>query len=128
MILAGFKSRWMIPFSCAASSASMIWRAIARASASGMALATSRTRKGSSIDELEDKKSRAARFLEAVDGRDVRMIQRREELRFTLESGNSVRVGDEELRQDLDRDLAPELCVARAVDFAHAAGADRADD
>src|SRR5205814_544887 len=36
------------------------------------------------IDELEDKKSRAARFLEAVDGRDVRMIQRREELRFTL--------------------------------------------
>ena len=33
-----------------------------------------------------------------------------------------------ERRQDLDRDVAVEPCVARAVDFAHAAGGDRRDD
>ena len=31
-------------------------------------------------------------------------------------------------RQDLDRDLAPEPRVARAVHLAHAAGAERRDD
>ena len=35
LILAGFRSRWMIPFSCAASSASAISRANDSASASG---------------------------------------------------------------------------------------------
>ena len=33
LILAGFRSRWTMPFSCAASSASAIWRAMANASA-----------------------------------------------------------------------------------------------
>ena len=31
LMLAGFRSRWTIPFSCAASSASAIWRAMASA-------------------------------------------------------------------------------------------------
>ena len=31
-------------------------------------------------------------------------------------------------RQDLDRDVAPELAVARAIDFAHAASSERRDD
>jgi hypothetical protein len=33
---AGLRSRWMIPFSCASSSASAIWRAITIASSTGM--------------------------------------------------------------------------------------------
>ena len=31
-------------------------------------------------------------------------------------------------RQDLDRDVPPQLGVARAIDLAHAAGAERRDD
>jgi len=37
MTFAGFKSRWMMPFSCAASSASVIWRAITSTSSTGSA-------------------------------------------------------------------------------------------
>ena len=37
-------------------------------------------------------------------------------------------VGREVRRQDFDRDVAPELAVARAIDLAHAAGAERRDD
>lgn len=36
LMLAGFRSRWMMPCSCAASSASAIWRAIAMTSTSGI--------------------------------------------------------------------------------------------
>jgi hypothetical protein len=32
LMFAGFKSRWMMPWSCAASRASATWRAIARTS------------------------------------------------------------------------------------------------
>ena len=40
--------------------------------------------------------------------RDVRMIQRREDLRFALEPGQSLAVGRERFGQDLDRDLSLE--------------------
>ena len=64
-------------------------------------------------------------FFESVDRADVRMIQRRERPRFALESRQPRRVAGERLRQHLDRDLAAELAVARAVDLAHAADADQ---
>ena len=74
----------------------------------------------SSITRARD----AAAVLEAVDLRDVRMIQRGERLRFALEARQAVGVGRERLGQDLDRDVAIELRVARAIDLAHAACAD----
>ena len=43
---------------------------------------------------------------------------------FALEAGEPVGVGGERRRQDLDRDLALQLRVGRAIDLAHAAGAD----
>ena len=54
----------------------------------------------------------------------LRMVQRREHSRFALEAREPVRVGGEGARQDLDRDVAPELAVAGAIDFAHPADAD----
>ena len=66
--------------------------------------------------------------LEAVDRRDVRMVQRREQLRLALEARESLGVAREERGQNLDRDVATELGVARPVDFAHAAGAEPGDD
>ena len=56
--------------------------------------------------------------------RDVRVIQRREHLRLALEPREPVRIGRERLGQHLDRDVAVQPRVARAIDLAHPAGAD----
>jgi hypothetical protein len=63
-----------------------------------------------------------------VDRRDVRVIQRREGLGFTLEAREAVGVVRERLGQNLDRDVAIQLRVAGAEDLAHAAFADRRGD
>ena len=70
------------------------------------------------VDELEDERANAIRFFEAVDGRDVRMIQRSEDVCFTFEAGEAVGIGGEGLGQNFDCDVAIELRVARAIDLA----------
>ena len=75
------------------------------------------------LDELEHERGRAIHVLDAVDGADVRMIQRGQQPRFALEAGEPLGIDREQARKDLDRDVAPELRVARAIDLAHAAGA-----
>src|SRR5205823_6665427 len=57
---------------------------------------------------------------------DVRMVERREQLRLALEADHACRVSEEQLGQDLDRDVAPQLRVVRAIDLAHSAVADGA--
>ena len=63
-----------------------------------------------------------------MNGADVGMIERGEELRFTLEPGEPIGVGGEEIRQYFQGDVPTELSVARAVDFAHPAGTEQCDD
>jgi hypothetical protein len=53
------------------------------------------------------------------------MIEGGKELRFALEARNAFRIGGENLGQDLQRDVAIELPIARAVDLAHAARSKR---
>ena len=60
--------------------------------------------------------------------RNVRMVQRREDLRFTLKPRQAIRIGDECVRKDLERHIALQLGVVRAVHLAHATSAQRADD
>ena len=67
-------------------------------------------------------------LLGAVDRRDRRMVDRREHARLALETGDACGIPGELLREDLDRDLAAELEVPRAVDLAHASGTENADD
>ena len=130
-----------MPFSCAASSASAIWRAIAMASSNGSPAAYAGRGNGGvrrrrcgrrapkpfrqrvALDELEDQEPDAVCLLEAVDRADVGMIQRREDPRLPLEAREPVRTARERARQDLDRDVAPKLRVARAIDLAHPADA-----
>ena len=52
------------------------------------------------------------------------MIERGEHARLALEARQPIGVAGEAPRQDLDRDVAAELRVARAIDLAHAADAD----
>ena len=56
------------------------------------------------------------------------MIQRREHFGFALKPGEALRVGGKCRRQDFDRDVALQFGICRAVDLAHAAGADGRDD
>ena len=55
-------------------------------------------------------------------------FKRRQRLCFAREAGEAFAVGGEELGQDLDRDAAIELGIARAIDLAHAARTEWADD
>jgi hypothetical protein len=79
-------------------------------------------------DEFEDQRRDAIGLFESVDGADIRVVQRGQEARFARETGTTFGVGGEVRRQNLDRDVSPELAVARAIDLAHAASAERGDD
>src|SRR5688500_4337728 len=75
------------------------------------------------LDELENERHRPIRFLEAVNAADIRMIQRGKRSRLTLEPRGAFRVGNEQVRQDLDRDVAIELRIAGSIHLAHPARA-----
>ena len=64
---------------------------------------------------------------DVVDGEDVRMVERRRGTCFLLESLESIRISCIDLRKDLNRDFTIKSCVASAVDFAHATGANLGD-
>ena len=74
--------------------------------------------------KLEHERMHSSAVFEAVDVADVRMIERREHLRFTPEAGEAAWIVRDGGQQDFDRDVAIELRVARLVDLAHAARAD----
>jgi hypothetical protein len=69
--------------------------------------------------EFQDERVRAAGVLEAVDRRDVGMVEGGEHLRFSAEPCDAITIKREGLRQDLQREIAIELGVARAIDLAH---------
>ena len=61
---------------------------------------------------------------QAVDLRDVRMIQRSQKLRFTAETGKTIRIIGEVIGHELQRYIALELGVVSAEDDTHAAFSD----
>ena len=128
LMFAGFRSRWMMPFSCATSSASAICDAMRSESATGSGSGREALRERLALDELHDDVTRRAVLLDAVDRGDRRMVEGREHPRLALEPRHAVRVAGEFRGQHLDGDVAPELAVARAVDLAHAAGAEEVGD
>jgi hypothetical protein len=68
------------------------------------------------------------RFADVVQRADVRMIQRRDRARFTVEAVAQLRIGRERRWQNFDRDRAIEPRVARPIHFAHPARANERDD
>src|SRR6185503_16443780 len=80
------------------------------------------------LDELEDERTQAVALFDAVDGGDPGMIQGGEDPGFTIEARQAFRVARERLWQDFQGDVAIETNVARPINLAHAAGADRLDD
>ena len=51
------------------------------------------------------------------------MIERREHPRLALETRQALGIAREDTWEDLDRDIASQFRIARAIHFAHAAGA-----
>ena len=70
----------------------------------------------------------SAAFFQAVDGRDVGMVERREHVGLALEADEPVTIVDEGLGEDLQRDVAGELCIGRPVHPSHTAFAEESDD
>jgi hypothetical protein len=56
------------------------------------------------------------------------VVERGEHARLAREAGAALRVGGQVQRQDLQRDVAPQLRIARAIHLAHATRAERCED
>ena len=85
-------------------------------------------RERGAFDELHDERPGRTSLLEAVDLGDVRMVERCEQLGLALEPRQPLRIAGESIEQDFDCHLAIQAGVARAVDLAHPAGAERRHD
>ena len=114
LMFAGLRSRWMIPCSCAASSASAICFAIGSASSSGIGAARDALRQVVALDQFHDERGEVCCLLEAVDRRDVRMVERREHFGFALKAREPIRIAGHRGGQHLDRDAtASDWCRSR---------------
>ncbi len=80
------------------------------------------------VDQLHHDGTHTATLFEAVDVRDVRVIDGRQRLRFAREPREPVGIAGERVGQDLQRDVAIELRIARTEHLAHPACADAGDD
>ena len=115
-----------MPRSWAASSASQICRAIGERLLERKPRGPARDpfRQRVAFNQLENQRARIAAFFQTVDRRDVRVIERGEELRFAMQPREPLGIGGEQLRQHLQRDVATELRIAGAIHLSHAAGAE----
>ena len=135
LMLAGFRSRWTMPRSCAASSAPAICFAIGSASSMGIGPCAMRSASvGPSISSMTSAFTPGSpgasrrRVLEPEDRRDVRMIERGEDFRFALKAREPIGVGCQRRWQDLHGDPALQARVRRAIDLTHSAGTERRQD
>ena len=81
-------------------------------------------REGWPFHQLQHQGPRALGFLDAVDGGNARVVEAGENLSFSLEPGQAIRIGGEGFGEDLERHLAVELGVDGLIDLSHAAFAD----
>ncbi len=80
------------------------------------------------VEPLHDEEVDAVLVADVVQGADVRVVQRRDGARLTLEARAPLRRGRRLLAQDLDGDGTIEPRVPGVVHLSHAAGAQRPDD
>ena len=80
------------------------------------------------LDEFHDERRDVGGLLETVDRRDVRMVEGREHFGFALKAREAIRIAGDRRGQHFDRHRPLQIAVGRAIDLAHAAGADGGDD
>ena len=117
-----------MPFSCAAARPLAICVAYSTARARSEGFAGELRAQRVALQQLLDDIRRAVVLADVVDRGDVGVIQDAGGPRLLLEAAQASGVLRERRRQHLDRDLAAEPRILRAVDLAHAPGADRVED
>ena len=80
------------------------------------------------VDQFHDQGGEVRCLLEAVDRRDVRMVESREHFGFALKAREAIRIAGHRGRQHLDRHRPLQIAVGGAIDLAHAAGTDLRGD
>ena len=80
------------------------------------------------LDQLHHERADAGRLFNAIELRDVGMIERGERFRFAFEPHEAIGVRREGLGQDLQRDVAIEARIAGAIHDAHSAFPKRRHD
>ena len=80
------------------------------------------------FNQFQDQCADAVALFDPVDGADVGMVERREHPRLALEARQAVGIRGEDSRQDFERDVSPELRIARAIHLAHAARSEQCLD
>jgi hypothetical protein len=78
--------------------------------------------------QLHDDGVGGAGLLESVQVGDEWVVEGGEGPGLAIEADHMIGVAGERLRQDFEGDLPAEPGIARAVDFAHATGANGAED
>ena len=117
---AGLRSRCTIPLRCASWSASAICTPISDDLGHGEGAAPQPLQQGLALDQLQDEIALTLDHLETVDGAHVGMIQGGEQPRLALDAAQASRLLGKVAGHDLDRHLAAERGIERAVDAAHA--------
>jgi hypothetical protein len=79
-------------------------------------------REGRALDELHHQPRDPARPLEAVDGGDVRMVERRQNFGFALEPDQPVIVGGDRPGQHFDCHGSLQVRIRGPIHFAHSVG------
>ena len=130
-MFAGLRSRWMMPFWCACSTASQICVKSVRRSFSGQLTPRDVVVQRTAAHQLhrEVRLDAVTRLGDArvVDLRDARVLQAAEDLGFVLEAAQMRRAGQPGTNH-LQRDAAMGPILLRLVDDAHRAFADDAED
>ena len=80
------------------------------------------------LDQLHHEKRGRVVLLERVNRGDAGVIERREHLGLAGEARETIGIARKRVGQDLQRDIASERRVTRAIDLAHPAGAQQAAD
>src|SRR6266566_7406521 len=127
-IFSGFRSRWTIPFSCAAARPRRNLLGVFDGFAHRQRPGTQPLAQCLTLQKLGDHIGRAFVLAKIVHRQNVRMIQRSRGLRLLLKAPQPLGIAGETHRQDLDRDLAVEPRVPRTIYLAHAASAGRRHD
>ena len=81
-----------------------------------------------SFDELHHQRRHAIGLFESVNVRDVRMIERCQHLCFAAETRQAIRIVGHRRQQHLDRDIAIQLRIARAIHLTHPTRAERGEN
>ena len=80
------------------------------------------------LDQLEDQRLRAGRFLEPVDCGDIGVIQRRQNLGFPFEARKAIGIRGQKRGKNFDGHFAIQSRVACAIDLSHAARTDEVEN